>query len=265
VSRWSLERLRIGLAPQRVDVARLAWGPRRRVLGELHAQCVAKPGDAPWQAAIGALDALLAPLNLHGASATVVLSNHWVRYLVLPWQPELTSPAEVEQLARLRFTQTFGPAAQGWTVRTHDGGYGAAQLACAVDSALVDALRACLAARGLRLASLQPLLMAAVNEVRRELDGGHTALAILEPGRLCLGLMQQGRWLDVATRRADADAAEVIEQELATRAAQDVPPRLDVLMVGAAADALRRAARPLRMLGASPTRGARTLAMVGAA
>ncbi len=269
MSRWWPERLRIGLAPGRVDVARLGWGPRPKVLRQLGVDCAAMADAAPWQAALDALEPLLAQLGARGASVTVVLSNHWVRYLVLPWQSELTSAAEVEQLARLRFAQVFGTAAQGWTVRSCDAGYGVALVACGVDTALLDALRERLAARGLRLASVQPLLMAALNEVRREIDaetvGGDTALAVIEPGRVCLSLLQEGRWLDISTRRADADAAEVIEQELATHATQEAPPRLCVVQVGACADSLLQGARPLRVLGRARAREPRTLALVGAA
>jgi len=57
--------------------------------------------------------------------------------------------------------------------------------------------------------------MAAYNDSRREFSGS-TAFAVVEPGRVCLGLLQQDRWLAIASRRAGADLSEAIEQELAT-------------------------------------------------
>lgn len=262
MSPWSAERIRIGLAPDRVDLARLGFGPRRKAIRQHSVACAATAGEAPWQAALDALDAALAEFASRGGSVTVVLSNHWVRYAVLPWQPEVTSAAEVEQLARLHFDRSFGPAAAGWTIRNCDTGYGAAHVACAVDTALIAELRARLAAHGLRLASLQPLLMAGYNEVRRSLTG-NTALAVVEPGRVCLGLLDQDRWIDIASRRAGADPALAIEQELATHGSA-APPRLDVLLVGEDTPWAERAGLPTRLLGRPDPGSRRSLAMCGA-
>ena len=263
MSRWSAERLRIGLAPEQVDLARLRFGLSRSAARQSSVSCTPKPGEAPWQAALAALDGALAELGSRGGSAAVVLSNHWVRYAVLPWQPSVTSAGEVEQLARLHFERNFGAAAASWTIRTCDRGYGAAHLACAVDTALIAALQACLATHGMRLGTLQPLLMAAYNDARREFSG-NTAFAIVEAGRVCLGLLQQDRWLAIASRRAGADLGEAIEQELATLDTDAVPPRLDVLLIGADTPWSAPAARAARVLGGPQARG-RSLAMCGAA
>jgi hypothetical protein len=264
VSRWSAERLRIGLAPERVDVARLAPRFGRGAAIEHSVACAPRAGQPPWQAALDALDALLTELGSPKAAVAVVLSNHWARYAVLPWQPELLRPAEIEQLARLRFEQTLGPAAAGWTIRTRDGGYGAAHVACAVDSALIDELRTRLAAHGLRLASVQPLLMAAYNEERRGFNGA-SAFAIVERGRVCVSLLNRGRWVEITSRRAGDDPAETIEQEMATWDAATVPAQLDVLLVGDDVSWRPRGDRPARLLGAADASGLhRSLAMVGA-
>lgn len=263
MSRWWAERLRIGLAPERVDLARLGSVPGRQPTRQIGVNCAPTPGEAPWQAALTALDSALAEFGSRGGSAAVVLSNHWVRYAVLPWQPSVTSTGEMEQLARLQFERNFGAAAAGWTIRTCDRGYGAAHVACAVDTALIAALQECLAAHGLRLGTLQPLLMAAYNDARREFSGS-TALAIVEPGRVCLGLLKRDRWLAIASRRAGADLSEAIEQELATLDVDAVPPRLDVLLVGADTPWVAPATRAARLLGGPRARG-RSLAMCGTA
>lgn len=263
MSRWSVERLRIGLAPERVDVVRLGLFSGPKVSHPRSLSCTPKPGEARWQAALATLDGALAALGSRAGSAAVVLSNHWVRYAVLPWQPSVTSVAEVDQLARLHFEQRFGAVAAGWTVRTCDRGYGAAHLACAVDAALISSLQTCLAAHGVRLGALQPLLMAAYNEARREFKGD-TAFAIVEAGRLCLGLLRQGRWIAIASRRTGSDPGEVLEQELATLDTEAAPARLDVLLVGADTPWSAPPSRATRLLG-GPQANGRSLAMCGAA
>ncbi len=263
MSRWWPERLRIGLAPQRVDLARLRWLRGVKAARETSVSCAPQEGEPPWLAPLQALEVLLAESGAHGGAVSVVLSNHFVRYLVLPWQPKVLRAPEVEQLARLRFAHRFGAAAQDWTIRCSDAGYGAAHLACAVDTALITDLHARLAAHGLRLVSLQPLLMAAYNAVRREL-ATHSALAIVEEGRVCLGLRERSQWLDVTSRRAGVDLAGAIEQELATREC-DASPALDVLLVGAGATWPAQGVPRARLLAKSRTGVARSLAMCGAA
>lgn len=248
MSRLWAERLRIGLAPGRVELVRLGLTGGGRPVKAAGVAVAPAPDAPPWSAALEALDAPLAGFAARGAAVAVVLSNHWVRYLVLPWQPTLVGPAELHALARLRFERTFGEAAAGWTIRCSDPAWGEATVACAVDAALIDALRARLAARRLRLASVQPLLMAAYNQVRRQLATG-AAFAIVESGRLCLGLFDQGHWRDIVSRRAGADPAAVLEQELASAAPQPGAAALDVLLVGEGAAWPADAPRPARLLG----------------
>ncbi|CAD5369844.1 hypothetical protein RA210_U110099 [Rubrivivax sp. A210] len=256
MSRWWGERLRIGLAPDRVELA------LRKGLGrapELQAiECARDPGQPPWQAALAALEDTLTGLALRGGVA-VVLSNHLVRYQVLAWQAEINGARELEQLARLQFERVFGEAAAGWTVRCSVGGWGQASLACAVDTALVEALTALLARRGLRLTSLQPLLMAAYNGHRRALPR-NAALAIVEPGRLCLGLLRNAHWVEVISRRLQGDAAAAAEQELAALAPEAEPARFDVLRIGAA-QWPEGGSRPSQLLGPAD---ATPLALCGA-
>ncbi|MEY2689781.1 MAG: hypothetical protein RL375_3980 [Pseudomonadota bacterium] len=263
MSRWWPERLVIGLAPGRVDLTRLGRWPSRRVDEHSSLNCEPQPGEAPWAAALRVLDTALPQTD--GGAATVVLSNHFLRYLVLPWQPALTRASELDTLARLRFEQIHGPVVAAWTVQLSDGGYGAPLLACAVDTGLHTTLREHLERRGLRLASMQGLLMAAFNHHRRALTAAAStasadrpaALALVEPGRLCLALLAGGRWLAVSTRRVGADAAAIIEQELASL--QLSPGTLDLLLVGdarcAPVDAVpitRRLAVPTAGLAVSP-------------
>ncbi len=219
MSRSWAERWRIGLAPDGAELLRVSW--RGRTTQSLRVPCEPQPGQAAWTTALAALDQALGDAGARGGAAGVVLSNHFVRYLVLPWQPELNSARELGGLAQLRFKAVYGDAAAAWTVRCSEGGWGQPSVACAVDTELLAALRAALEARGLRLASMQPLLMAVFNDLRRKF-AGDAAFAIVEPGRLCLALMQQGAFDAIVSRRTPADAAQAIEQELAT-----LPPRAD--------------------------------------
>jgi hypothetical protein len=269
VSRWWPERLVIGLAPDRVDLLHLCRWPGRSVVDEASLTCTPAAGEAPWAAALRTLesalqstsqpgpsanDVVLPAAMSAGASVTVVLSNHFMRYLVLPWQPALTRSNELATLARLRFEQIHGAPVADWTVQLADAGYGAPLMACAVDTGLVAGMNSLMKQHGLRLTSMQGLLMAAYNQRRQVLAQAAAAasaeqpaaLALIEPGRLCLALLAGGQWLSVTTRRVGADAGPVIEQELA--ALQVDPACLDVLLVAGASRPQLDSDRPVRLL-----------------
>ena len=229
---WS-EPVRIGLSPRRVELARLRPGLRRHaVVGENARDCVPEDGQPMWTGALEALDALLADRTPGGGGATVVLSNHFVRYAVLPWNPELVTAAEFAVAAAQRIQLTYGDAARGWEVRASAAEWGQAGIVCAIDAALLAALAEHVGRAGLRLVSVEPLLMKAFNTLRRDLaaDG---ALAVVEAGRVCVGVFSQGQWLSVMSRRCDgADPARLIAQELALAAPETPPGRVELLNLG---------------------------------
>ena len=262
MSRWFRERLRIGIAPDRVDLARYTLGGRR-LLKESSIPVERDAGAAAWRAPVETLNTALAGFGARADSVAVVLSNAFVRYLVLPWQSEVTSARELDELALLRYTRTFGDAVGEWTVRVSAGGYGEASVACAIDGELVTALRACLRAHRLRLVSLQPLLMAAYNDVRGEL-AGTSALATVEPGRVTLSVMREGAWRAIVSRRATLDAADTVERELAALPPDSAPEEVSVLLVGEGAEWYPEAGRASRVLARSGERGC-SLASCGSA
>lgn len=231
MSRWSAERLRIGFGADRVDCVRLGAWPLRRVIKRSGAAFAARPPEPAWQPALQVLDESLGAVASRGDAVALRLSNRWVRYAVLSWHAGVAGTAELEQLARLRFEQRHGNAVAAWTIRCCDGGWGRPLLACAIDTALLEALRERIAAHGLRLASLQPLLMAAFNDWRRRLRHS-AALAIIETDRLCLAAFERGRWVEVTSRRCGDDIEDTVEQELATLPVQQAPPPLAVALIG---------------------------------
>ncbi len=133
----------------------------------LAGQVVAGKLDAALIAFERELDALDLP---RGTRLTCVLAGEGVRYRVVPWRDDLASPAQRQLLATQCFAEAYGDAARSWTVRQNAGSHGAATLACAVDSTLLDRIDAMTQARGLRLVSVQPSLMHAFNRVRGRIE-----------------------------------------------------------------------------------------------
>ena len=107
-----------------------------------------------------------------GTRLTCVVAGEGVRHQIVPWRDELSRPAQRQLLAEQCFREAYGEVARDWTVRQHATRYGAATLACAIDTALLDRLDAQSRARRLTLASVQPSLMHAYNLARHRMSPG---------------------------------------------------------------------------------------------
>lgn len=223
MSPWR-ESIVIGLAPNAVQVARLARGFKERTLERRSFEVEAAAG-AGWSAPLATLESVLALSRLQGSRCRVVLSNRMVRFLLVPWHDELSSAAARARLAHAQFRAIHGAAAGAWSVRLATAAYGAPALACAIDADLMSALTGVVCAGGFDLVSVQPHAAVAFNRARRTLPQNAFWFVTLETGRLWLGRGERNGWTAIAARRiADSSAQAilaVIEQELAANAHDD--------------------------------------------
>ncbi len=156
--------------------------------------------EMPWQNAIRTLEAALPTIIQGRPAVSVTLSNHFMRYLLVPWLDKMSDEEEMA-FARHCFKETYGNAADSWSVRISPGRAGVATLASAVDSRLLEELRDSVERLGLNIKSIQPHLMAAFNSCRPSLEGHSAWLALLEPGSLCLAALQKGQLSWIRTLR----------------------------------------------------------------
>lgn len=126
-----------------------------------------------------------------------VIGGEAVRYAVVPWSDELSSPTQRQRLAEQTYFETYGDVARGWTVCHHGATYGAAALACAIETPLLDGLETVARAYGLALASVQPVLMHAFNQVRRSLARSLYWFVLVESRSVTLLLMSADEPLQV--------------------------------------------------------------------
>lgn len=199
------DQLRIALSPDRLDLVRLGKGLRRRVTAKLSESCEAGSG---WQPAIAAMNRLLAKQG--NADVRVVLSNRFAHYAIVPWSDAVSGAEELGMLAQHRCSQVYGALAADWEVHVSPSKFGTPMLACGVERALLGALRQSCAGRGLRLVSVQPLLMAAFNRWSGSVSDNGGWFGIAEGGRITLALVHGGGWHAVQSRQIGGDLAEVL-------------------------------------------------------
>lgn len=184
---WRNKQLRIGLAPDRVYVS--------------GAKAVELPAsDGSWTLALEALEPVLKGAK---GEAAVVLADQFVRYTLLPWNETLKSAEQWNALASHRFTTLHGPRAGDWQIQVAETAPAGPRLACAVDRTLIRRLAEIFLKANVRLASVQPFLVAAFNRIRKTVGNGSCWIVVEEPGRLTLALIQRGMWVAIRSRRAD--------------------------------------------------------------
>jgi hypothetical protein len=228
---------RISLAPHRVALARISGGLRNRVADrKVMAMGATDETGQPrsnWAGAVNTLREALTEMNVAGrsgarADATLVLSNHFVRYLIMPWSAQLVKPAEELIYAQMRFQEIFGDAAGDWAVSLSPAPAGAPRIAAAVDRELIGELRMALSGSKLNLVSVQPALMSQFNAWRREI-GDDAWLVLAERGRVLIAWISAGQWRSVRARPISGEAvplAQWIEQEKLLLEADAAPTRV---------------------------------------
>jgi len=197
VLRLLRERLLVSLAPDAVSWLKLG-GYTSTVIARHTAQADPVFGQEPWQGAVAALRATAEAWRKDAVAVSIVLSNHFARYVLVPPGVKVSGTEEEHALARFYFSKVHGERSRAWDVRLSDAAPNAPRLACAVDSALLEALRACFPPKGRpQLVSVQPLLMSGFNFWRRQFPAAGAWFLLVEPERACLGLFSGRSWVAV--------------------------------------------------------------------
>lgn len=215
MSLLSLNALRIYVAPSGLAAVarhRLGWGALRTAAWD-------NPAAPPvnWREVLPALQEMVRDLG--GGKVDMILSGHFFRYQILPWQDGLQSYDEALACARYGLARTYGSEAESWPIALSDEPPGSASIAAGFDPELLACLKAAVTAGGGRLASIRPGLIVALNVWRRAVaSAGATWFVVLESTLLTLVLIERGEWRWVRTRRAGADWRARLPELLADEA-----------------------------------------------
>ncbi len=188
---WN-KRLRVTLSPERVSLLKFGGGLRPKLLGEVDVTIDAFSAQAPWQAALEKLDALLSQPEWQDAVVDVVLSNRLVHFAAIQLDPQLKDPAAQQAFAEYSLVQVYGLVAKQWALRIQRSKAGESALVCAVEKALLDRLRQVCAAHQLTLRSVTPSLVPVFNQHFKAIGLDAAWLVIHEPGYSLFALLRDG-------------------------------------------------------------------------
>lgn len=200
------DQIRIGLSPSHVALLRFGKGLKPQLTAKTVATCPAVAGDMPWSGALTALAELLNKPEWQHADATVVVSNGFARFQLLPWNEDIAGAEEQRVFARHKLAAVYGDSSD-WEIRIAEGNAGTENLACGMHSRLLESISACCSTHGVRLRSLQPYLMAAYNRVRQDLSQGNVWFAVAEAERVCIMRLEHGAWRSIHCRSLNSDDA----------------------------------------------------------
>lgn len=193
------DRVEVFLGPRRIHLARRQRGVRARPAHMLSLACADGPDNA-WQGAVEALARALGTLEWRKADVAVTLSNHFVRYALVP-PVAGAKRGERRAVAAHHLRAVYGEAAEAWRISVDDAPADANAVAGGVDPELVEQLEALLRASNLRPVAIEPYLAGAYNACRKTMNGAPAWLAVAEPGRVCVAGVQDGRWLALRSQR----------------------------------------------------------------
>jgi hypothetical protein len=150
----------------------------------------------------------------------LIISNHFMRFTVLPWQNGVPARQDWLALANHAFRQQYGAAADNWQVRVSLGGYGQAVIASAMDQTLYDGLIETAHELGFRWQAIEPLMMHLINH---EASLQAAWLLIAEPQHLLLCEVQNGQFQRFSVASPPAGQEASFATQMIARAQLQLP------------------------------------------
>lgn len=215
------------LALDSVSLVRLKSGFKTKLVEKLHMECAVSSHAQPWLSAVAELEKLLMKAQ-RGLPITIVLSNQFVRYNIIPAMPPLTASDKIITVATHCFRETYGDIVDDWLIRVNPLPDGDTLIASAVDAALVLALETLSKKYACKLKSIQPYLMSGFNSIRRQVNTHPSCYVQVEAGRIYIALTRDGTWQSIAGCGVAADwsqsLASLITREMLLAGWKDVQP-----------------------------------------
>lgn len=185
------------LAPDALSLIRLKSGFSVKLVEKSHVTLAVSNHAQPWLNAVAELEKLLMK-SKRSLAITIVLSNQFVRYNIIPAMPPLTASDKIITVASHCFRENYGDIVDGWLIRVNALPDGDTLIASAVDVALVNALETLSKKYACQLKSIQPYLMSGFNSIRRQVNDQPSCYVQVEAGRISVALTDDGRWQSIA-------------------------------------------------------------------
>ena len=206
MSRLWRDQIEVFLAPERVDLVRSARGFKPVQSAKMTVLCERVQGAPIWESALRQLEEKLG--DAAGTELAVTLSNHFVRYVALPPQAEITSPEEVKTYATFRMREVYAERVDSWILSISEWSpvYGA--VCAAIPRDLMARVEDLAARYQFKLKEIEPYLASAYDRWQKLLRGNKIYFAVIETGRICIALSVNGIWYSIRNQRILQNAGD---------------------------------------------------------
>lgn len=185
-----------------------------------------------WQILTNQLKNILSDSKWQNTMPTVMVSNHFARYTVIPWNSELILDVEREAYMQHCFTLAYGESAKAWDLRMSEPDFGKSAVASAINIGLLQALQGVFSEVNMPLNAVYPQLMLAINQtlnsIRKQSNAYSFWLIAIQNERVCLTLMIDGDWRLVKNMAIESDVVKqvtlLIQRETVNYCVHDALP-----------------------------------------
>lgn len=206
MSRLWRDQIQVFLAPGRVDWVRSKRGFKPVQTARITLPCSPVQGAPVWEPALRQLEKNLSAAA--GTELSITLSNHFVRYAVLPPQAEITTPEEVNSYAAFRMREVYADRADSWVLSVSGWSPVSGAVCAAISRDLMIRLEQMAQRYQCKFQGAEPYLASVYDRWQKLLGGPKTYLAVIEAGRICIALLADGIWLNIRNQRILHDAAD---------------------------------------------------------
>ncbi len=206
MSRLWRDQIQVFLAPERVNLVRFSRGFKPVQTAKVTESCKHIQGANAWQSVLQQLDKNL--VDAAGTELTITLSNHFIRYVTLPPQTEITTPEEVKSYATFRMREIYAERADSWMLSVSEWSPISGAICAAIPRDLMVRLEELAVKYQFKLKEIEPYLASVYDRWQKQLKGNKTYLAVLENGRICLAILINGIWHSIRNQRILQCAAD---------------------------------------------------------
>ncbi len=199
MSRLWRNQIQVFLAPERVDLVRTLRGFKPMQVAKVTTLCKHAQGVPAWQSALQQLESNLA--DAAGTELTVTLSNHFVRYVTLPPQAEISTPEEVKSYATFRLREIYADRIDSWILSVSEWNPMRGAICAAIPRNLMGQLEAMAARYQFKLKDIEPYLASVYDHWHKLLNGNTIYVAVIETGRICIAMLLNGIWHSIRNQR----------------------------------------------------------------
>ena len=206
------DRFEVFLSPTRVDFVRWSRGIKPKQKERQTATCMRDTELPVWQLPLAQLKQMIP--DGAGAEIAFLVSNHFVRYAVIPPYSKIETPAELYAYAAFQMKEVYGERVGEWEISVSSWDAGTGAVCAAVERGLLEELKAFASSGKMRLKSIKPYFTSAFDHWHKRIDHSRSWFALVESGRFCLASLEDGGWRRILNQRTMDGAEEELSVAL---------------------------------------------------